>query len=179
MADRPTPLRLGSTLPSLAAPPASGMGLSVRPTSVALQLGNSVQPTPLPLAGGAGGGQGNVMPDWKPRNTDRARNLRNAATPAERTLWNHLSRKQLGVKFSRQMPIGPYFADFLCRELKLVVECDGFSHDLRPQHDAARNRWMREAGYTVLRFTNADVLKNTEGVLETIRIEALRLQEDP
>ncbi len=119
------------------------------------------------------------MPDWKPRNTNLARNLRNAATPAERTLWNHLSRKQLGVKFSRQMPVGPYFADFLCRELKLVVECDGFSHDLRVAHDATRNRWMREAGYTVLRFTNADVLENTEGVVETIRTEAGRLRQEP
>ena len=64
------------------------------------------------------------------------------------------------------------FTDFLCRKLKLVVECDGFSHDLRPEHDATRDRWMREAGYTVLRFTNAEVLESTEGVLETIRTEA-------
>ena len=138
-----------------------------------------MQPTPLPLAGGAGGGQETKMPDWKPRNTNRARNLRNAATPAERTLWNHLSRKQLGVKFSRQMPVGPYFADFLCRELKLVVECDGFSHDLRPKHDAARDCWMHEAGYTVLRFTNTDVLENTEGVLTMIRTKAQRLKQRP
>ncbi|MGB3797948.1 MAG: endonuclease domain-containing protein [Alteraurantiacibacter sp.] len=116
------------------------------------------------------------MTDWKTRNTNRARNLRNAATPAERTLWNHLSRKQQGAKFSRQMPIGPYFADFLCRELKLVVECDGFSHDLRPEHDATRDRWMREEGYTVLRFSNTDVQENAEGVVETIRTEAHRLQ---
>ncbi len=116
------------------------------------------------------------MPDWKPRNTTRARALRRTATPAERTLWQHLSRSQTGAKFSRQMPVGPYFADFLCRELKLVVECDGFSHDARREHDAARDRWMDEAGYTVLRFTNADVLENTEGVVQTIRTEAQRLK---
>ena len=135
------------------------------------------QQSPLPLAGGAGGGQVTKMPEWKPRHTARARSLRRQATPAERTLWQHLSRKQQGAKFSRQMPLGPCFADFLCRDLKLVVECDGFSHDLRADHDAARDRWMRDEGYTVLRFTNADVLENTEGVVETISTEVERLKQ--
>ncbi len=78
------------------------------------------------------------MTDWKPRDTERARALRNAATPAERALWQHLSRRQTGgAKFCRQLQIGHYYADFLCRELALVVECDGFSHDLRPEHDGS------------------------------------------
>ncbi|MDY7096777.1 MAG: DUF559 domain-containing protein, partial [Pseudomonadota bacterium] len=55
--------------------------------------------------------------------------MRNAATPAERTLWEHLARSKLGAKFSRQMPVGQYYADFLCRELKLVIELDGHIHD--------------------------------------------------
>jgi len=105
---------------------------------------------------------------FQPRNTARARELRRAATPAERILWRYLSRSQLGVKFSRQMPVGPYFADFLCRELRLVIELDGYSHDLRPEHDAARDQWMREEGYRVLRFTNAQVLENVEGVVWVI-----------
>ena len=121
-------------------------------------------------------GKNQQMPDWKDRNTKRARELRNAATPAERLLWQHLSRSQQGAKFSRQMQIGPFFADFLCRSLKLVVECDGFSHDLSPEADARRDAWMQREGYTVLRFTNADVLQNTEGVLATIRTEIERLQ---
>ena len=58
------------------------------------------------------------------------------------------------------MEIGPFFADFLCRELKLVVEIDGFSHDLRSGYDKARDRWLVDEGYRVLRFTNADVLTN-------------------
>ncbi|MBH5321124.1 endonuclease domain-containing protein [Aurantiacibacter sediminis] len=119
------------------------------------------------------------MPEWNPRNTNRARTLRNAAPPAERTLWQHLSRKQLGVKFSRQMPVGPYFADFLCRDLKLVVECDGESHDLRPDHDARRDAFMQAEGYTVLRFANEDVRHNTEGVLHMIREEVERLKPKP
>ncbi len=56
------------------------------------------------------------MPEWKQRDTERARELRNAATPTERALWRYLSRSQLGAKFSRQMQVGPYFADFLCRD---------------------------------------------------------------
>ena len=118
------------------------------------------------------------MPDWKDRDTKRARDLRNAATPAERLLWQHLSRSRQGAKFSRQMPVGPFFADFLCRKLKLVVECDGISHDRSPQADARRDAWMRREGYTVLRFTNAEVLGNIEGVVATIRAEVARLQGD-
>lgn len=116
------------------------------------------------------------MPNWQPRNTNRARRLRREATPAERALWEHLSRSQLGAKFSRQMPVGPYFADFLCRELKLVIELDGFSHDVAPQRDSMRDEWMTAQGYTVLRFTNADVSDNTEGVVTAIRIRIAELR---
>ncbi|HEY6814283.1 MAG TPA: DUF559 domain-containing protein [Croceibacterium sp.] len=102
-------------------------------------------------------------PRWTPRNTRRARELRNTATPAERALWYCVSRSQLGARFSRQMPVGPFYADFLCRELKLVVELDGFSHELRPEHDARRDRWLAREGYRVLRFSNEDAPQNAEG----------------
>ena len=116
------------------------------------------------------------MPDWKPRDTARARTLRREATPAERALWEHLSRSQTGAKFSRQMPVGPFFADFLCRELRLVVELDGFSHDAAPERDARRDAWMAREAFTVLRFTNADVRGNIEGVVTAIRLEVERLR---
>ena len=116
------------------------------------------------------------MPEWKPRNTQRARDLRHAATPAERKLWEQLSRSQLGVKFSRQMPVGPWFADFLCRELRLVIELDGYSHDLQPERDKARDDWMRENGYRVLRYSNDQVRENIEGVVTAILQEIERLQ---
>ena len=115
------------------------------------------------------------MPQWTRRNTARARTLRREATPAERVLWQHLSRGQLGAKFSRQMPVGPYYADFLCRSLKLVVECDGFSHDATPDDDARRDGWMKREGFSVLRFANAEVLDNPEGVVTAIRLEVERL----
>jgi very-short-patch-repair endonuclease len=110
------------------------------------------------------------MPIFKQRNTIRARALRNAATPAERFLWRYLSNSRLGVKFSRQMPVGPFFADFLCRERKLIIELDGFSHDIDPGRDVARDRYLRDAGYRVLHFPNAEVLANVEGVITSIRL---------
>lgn len=116
------------------------------------------------------------MPDWKPRDTVRARTLRREATGPERGLWQFLAKSQLGAKFSRQMPVGPFFADFLCRELSLVVELDGFSHDCDPERDERRDAWMAAHGFTVLRFTNDDVRDNVESVVTAIRLEVERLR---
>lgn len=118
------------------------------------------------------------MPDWKPRNTTRARTLRNTATPAERRLWEYLSRSQLGAKFSRQMPVGPWYADFLCRELSLVVELDGYSHDIAPGKDAARDADMEARGFTVLRFRNEDVMQDAEAVARAIEQEITAIRKD-
>ena len=74
------------------------------------------------------------------------------------------------------MPVGPWFADFLCRELSLVVELDGFSHDVASESGARRDARMVREGFTVLRFTNADVQGNIEGVLTVIRREVERLR---
>ena len=116
------------------------------------------------------------MTSWRPRNTRRARALRNAATPAERVLWRYLSGGALGAKFSRQMPVGPWYADFLCRRLRLVVEVDGFSHDVQPASDAARDADLRRRGYRVLHFTNDDVLADPEAVARAIALEVARLK---
>ncbi len=126
--------------------------------------------SPLPLAVGARGG------GFLPRNTPRARELRNQPSPAERRLWRALSRGQLsGFKFSRQMPIGPYFADFLCRTAKLVVELDGNSHDARFEYDTRRDQFLTTQGFTVLRFNNTDVMDNLQGVLQTISVALVKL----
>ena len=109
------------------------------------------------------------MPDWQPRNTARARDLRNHATPAERRLWAYLGNGRLdGHKFSRQMPLGPCFCDFLCRRQKLVIELDGDTHAATVPADERRDGFMREQGYAVLRFGNADVMGNIEGVVAVI-----------
>ena len=107
---------------------------------------------------------------FRDRDTNRARELRNAATPAERLLWQYVSKSQLGVKFSRQVPVGPFFSDFLCRELKLIIELNGFSHDVQPERDIFRDRYLAEHDFRVLHFTNADVLGNVEGVVTAIKL---------
>ena len=109
------------------------------------------------------------MPVWQPRNTARARELRNAATPAERKLWQYLGSRRLdGHKFSRQIPIGPYYPDFLCRAKSVVVEIDGYSHDIDPDRDAKRDNYLISLGYLVMRFTNDDVMNNVAGGVAAI-----------
>jgi very-short-patch-repair endonuclease len=109
------------------------------------------------------------MPETQRRPTKRAQQLRNGATDAERQLWRHLSRRQLqGYKFSRQMPVGPFICDFLCRERMLVIELDGGQHSERTAQDASRTQYLQQQGLTVLRFWNNDVLQNVDGVLATI-----------
>lgn len=100
--------------------------------------------------------------------TERARNLRQRSTDAEKALWQRLRNRQLGYKFRRQVPIGRYIADFLCFEKKLVIEADGYHHRNNP-NDAVRDAWFEAQGYRVLRFWNSEILENTEGVLEVIR----------
>jgi very-short-patch-repair endonuclease len=102
------------------------------------------------------------------KRTTRSRRLRRDSTDAERILWAALRARQLdGLKFVRQEPIGPYFADFVCRDAKLVVELDGGQH-ADSAYDARRDAMMREAGYRVLRLWNNEVLGNLEGALITI-----------
>ena len=97
-----------------------------------------------------------------------ARHLRRSMTDAEHRLWFHLrNRALLGFKFRRQMPIGPYIADFACIERRLVVEVDGGQHGGYAA-DAVRTVGLQAQGYRVLRFWNNDVLLQTPAVLEQI-----------
>ncbi|WP_231621584.1 endonuclease domain-containing protein [Sphingomonas sp. 37zxx] len=88
-------------------------------------------------------------------------------------LWRYIGASRLGVKFSRQMPVGPYICDFLSRSHRLVIELDGYSHDLTIDEDAERDAFLRSRGLRVLRFANADILGNVEGVVEAIRAALL------
>ena len=107
----------------------------------------------------------------------RARILRNSATDAERCLWQHLRLKQLGgFKFRRQVPLQGYIADFLCMELKLVVELDGGQHADQTAYDEIRTGVLQGAGYRVLRYWNDDALLHTAEVLEDILRELEAMQ---
>lgn len=101
--------------------------------------------------------------------THFARKMRQEPTKAEKLLWSHLRRNQLGgYKFRRQHPVGPYIVDFCCAEKKLVVEADGDVHAFQEKKDRERTKWLEAEGYRVLRFANSTILQQTEAVLETI-----------
>jgi len=103
------------------------------------------------------------------RLTPLAKQLRRNATDAENLLWHKLRNRQMnGHKFRRQQPLGTYIVDFVCHELRLVVELDGGQHAVDTERDQTRDAHLRAQGYTVLRFWNNEVFENFEGVLTTI-----------
>mgnify|MGYP002628012604 FL=1 len=97
----------------------------------------------------------------------RARALRRTMTQAEHRLWRALRARRLAhVKFRRQVPLGPYTADFLSKRHRLVIEVDGGQHG--GPRDALRDERLAERGYRTLRLWNDDVMAHLEGVLDTI-----------
>ena len=110
-----------------------------------------------------------MRPDSKPSAQKFARDLRNAATEAERTLWQDLRRGKIpGSRFSRQVPIGPYIADFACLKNRLVIELDGSQHVDRMTYDQVRSTFLKTQKFRVLRFWNGQVFNEREAVIETI-----------
>jgi very-short-patch-repair endonuclease len=102
-----------------------------------------------------------------------AKKLRRNQTEAEATLWRALrNRSFTGFKFRRQVPIGPYVADFVCLNARLIVEFDGSQH-AESEHDRLRDRWFADADFRVLRVWNNELKQNRDGVLAAIW-EALR-----
>ncbi len=100
---------------------------------------------------------------------DRARKMRRQMTEPETRLWLALRGKRLnGVKFTRQVPLGPYIADFCARSARLIIEVDGDTHTDQFRDDR-RTGWLEAQGYRVLRYSNADVTMNLDGVLQDIR----------
>jgi very-short-patch-repair endonuclease len=103
------------------------------------------------------------------RLTPVARKLRRTSTETEDLLWSRLRNRQIAnAKFRFQSPLGDHVPDFLCVEAKLIVELDGGHHGDQAEADALRSRSLEQAGYTVLRFWNADVTDNLDGVLQAI-----------
>ena len=100
----------------------------------------------------------------------RAKELRKQATPAEKILWEQLRNRRLkGLKFRRQHPLGTYIVDFYCPAQRLVVEIDGDIHRYQEAEDQARDDFLEEMGFRVIRFWNSEVEENLEGVLEIIK----------
>ncbi|AOW24215.1 MAG: endonuclease domain-containing protein [Sphingomonas sp.] len=98
----------------------------------------------------------------------RSRTLRQEAGEPERRLWRALREALPKAKFRRQVPFGPYHADFCAHAVRLIVEVDGDDHAAKVKRDAARTRFLKNEGYDVIRFANADVMGNLEGVMTAI-----------
>ena len=109
--------------------------------------------------------------------TDLARKLRKNQTDAEQILWLNLkNRRLLNYKFRRQFVIEPYIADFVCLELKLIIELDGSQHIEQAEPDAERTLFLKQQGFKLIRIWNNDLFNQIEAVLEFIR-QAVMEQE--
>jgi very-short-patch-repair endonuclease len=105
------------------------------------------------------------------KSTRRARSLRRRSTRAEWVLWLALRDRRLaGLKFARQQPLGPYYADFVCREQQLIIEVDGGQH-ADSASDRRRDAYLNSLGYRVVRVWNNEVLGNLDGVLQMLASE--------
>jgi very-short-patch-repair endonuclease len=118
-------------------------------------------------------------PDWHIATLQRgrARDLRKNSTKAERIVWSILRAHRLnGASFRRQVPIGPYIADFVCHAARLIIEVDGGQH-YEPAglvRDQRRDAFLSTAGFRILRFSNLDVVTNRAGVAEVIAAAVTR-----
>jgi very-short-patch-repair endonuclease len=97
--------------------------------------------------------------------TERARELRNNSTGAERLIWRRLSHHR--PRFTHQLPVGRYIVDLACRRAKLAVEFDGSQH-IDSDHDRVRTAFLEGLGWRLIRFWNSDVIANPDGVAEAI-----------
>ena len=112
--------------------------------------------------------------------TERAKAMRKAMSEPETRMWLTLRAERFdSVKFRRQKVIGQYIADFAANQPKLVIEIDGDSHAHQEAYDAERSRFLEQQGYTVIRFTNSEVMTNMEGVLERLSEVIAQLRASP
>jgi very-short-patch-repair endonuclease len=108
-----------------------------------------------------------------------ARQNRSKGTPAERKLWEELrAKKNAGLKFRRQHPIGVFIVDFYCHQAKLAIELDGDYHLEEEQrlYDENRTKLLQEAGIHELRFKNEEVMEHVQKVVKTI-FDAVQKQD--
>ena len=98
--------------------------------------------------------------------------MRKDGTRSEAIVWRDvLSRKQMmGYRFLRQRPIDRYIADFFSKELKLIIELDGYTHQFEEvaRKDRVREERLRSLGYHILRFEDEEVFKDLKNVVRTI-----------
>ena len=98
-----------------------------------------------------------------------ARAMRHESTDAETKFWSAVRGRRFGgYKFKRQYPIGPYIADFVCLEHRLIVELDGGQHALRQDYDTERTAYLEAQGFRVLRYWNHEFLPDPDVILDKV-----------
>lgn len=141
-------------------------------------VGEGRGPRPKAVGRVRGNAQGLTKRQLLPATTvDRSRALRQNAGEPERRLWRALRDALPGMKFRRQVPMGPYHADFCSHATRLIVELDGDDHALKRDSDVNRTRFLKHEGYDVIRFANADVMTNLDGVVMAIGAWAANKQK--
>ena len=104
-----------------------------------------------------------------PEMLERAKMFRREMMPAEKILWKHLKSNRLnGLHFRRQQVVHGYYPDFYCHRHELIVEVDGWIHDLQEEYDAEREEYLRSLGFRIIRFANEEIQKDLKGVLQRI-----------
>ncbi len=108
-----------------------------------------------------------------------AKSNREEMTESEKVLWNALRDNIQGYRFRRQHAIGQYIADFVCLPAQLVIEVDGRYHQSPEQQemDNIRTNYLKEKGFHVVRFSNEEVSADIKGVIQIIKDELIRLEE--
>ena len=110
-----------------------------------------------------------------------AKENKKSMTKAEACLWKYAlsKRRMLGYAFRRQRPIGSYIVDFVCLKLKLVIEVNGYSHQLTEvsENDVQRQKWIESAGFVVIRFSDHEVIRSINQVRETIEKQIRIIEE--
>ena len=116
----------------------------------------------------------------KPKILENARELRKSPTPFESKLWSKLKGGQLlGYKFRRQHPVGSYILDFFCANCNLIIEIDGESHNYNIEYDQRRTKWLVDSGYTLIRFSNKDIIDDFDNVLNQILATCHKISPNP
>ena len=128
------------------------------------------------------GGKGGYIP-YNKTLTEKARKNRKNPTPAEQKLWHEVlqSKRLDNLKFTRQKPLDEYIVDFYCAKLMLAIKIDGDTHAGQKQYDEDRTKNLNKYGVEVIRYTNAEVLNNLEGVYQDLhkRISARKPPKSP
>uniref|UniRef100_UPI004049BB57 endonuclease domain-containing protein n=1 Tax=Fulvivirga sp. TaxID=1931237 RepID=UPI004049BB57 len=119
---------------------------------------------------------------YNKRLSSGARELRRNMTKAEACLWKYVLRagSMKGFTFRRQRPVLQYIADFMCKELELIIEVDGITHSYEEvaENDKVRQKALEDAGFTIIRYSDEEVLKHINSVRDAIEAEVIQLMKE-